>query len=203
MADYYEITLALAGVCQAAKLVKQFAHNGEADSQAFETSLQTLLQTAPENTLAVYGGEAKYLKLGLETLMEQLNGSDAELTRYWVSLLALEGKLNKSPEAKTQLAQRLAYLPSQLNFYALLDEQMISNLAAIYVDVVSPLGNRIQVIGSPDYLQRQGIQHRIRACLLAGIRSAVLWRQVGGKKYQFLFSRGKIATTAQQIYSTL
>ncbi|MCW9699084.1 MULTISPECIES: high frequency lysogenization protein HflD [unclassified Avibacterium] len=202
MADYYPITLALAGVCQAAKLVQQFAHNGRADSDAFKASLDSLLQTSPENTLAVYGGNEAHLKLGLQILMEQLNGRDAELTRYWVSLLALEGKLNKSAQAKQQLAQRIAYLPSQLNFYHLLDEQMISNLASIYVDVISPLGNRIQVLGSPDYLQQQGIQHRIRACLLAGIRSAVLWRQVGGKKYQLLFSRSKIATTAQQIYST-
>ncbi|CAM3886062.1 MULTISPECIES: high frequency lysogenization protein HflD [Avibacterium] len=203
MADYYDITLALAGVCQAAALVKQFAHHGSADNAAFNASLQSLLQTSPENTLAVYGGNAANLKLGLQTLMEQLNGRDAELTRYWVSLLALEGKLSKSPKAKAELAQRIAYLPSQLNFYDLLDEQMISNLASIYVDVISPLGSRIQVLGAPDYLQQQGIQHRIRASLLAGIRSAVLWRQVGGKKYQFLFSRGKIATTAQQIYSTL
>lgn len=203
MADYYEITLALSGVCQATKLVQQFAHNGDADSQAFKHSLQSLLQTAPENVLAVYGGDAQNLKLGLETLMEQLNGRDTELTRYWVSLLALEGKLNKLPDVKSQLAQRISYLPSQLNHYDLLDEQMITNLASIYVDVISPLGNRIQVLGSPDYLQRENIQHSIRACLLAGIRSAVLWRQVGGKKYQFLFSRSKIATTAQQIYSTL
>ncbi|MFZ7343824.1 high frequency lysogenization protein HflD [Avibacterium volantium] len=203
MADYYDITLALAGVCQAAALVKQFAHHGSADNSAFNASLQSLLQTSPENTLAVYGGNAANLKLGLQTLMEQLNGRDAELTRYWVSLLALEGKLSKSPKAKAELAQRIAYLPSQLNFYDLLDEQMISNLANIYVDVISPLGSRIQVLGAPDYLQQQGIQHRIRASLLTGIRSAVLWRQVGGKKYQFLFSRGKIATTAQQIYSTL
>ncbi|MCW9716360.1 high frequency lysogenization protein HflD [Avibacterium sp. 21-594] len=203
MADYYDITLALAGVCQAAALVKQFAHHGSADNLAFNASLQSLLQTSPENTLAVYGGNAANLKLGLQTLMEQLNGRDAELTRYWVSLLALEGKLSKSPKAKAELAQRIAYLPSQLNFYDLLDEQMISNLASIYVDVISPLGSRIQVLGAPDYLQQQGIQHRIRASLLTGIRSAVLWRQVGGKKYQFLFSRGKIATTAQQIYSTL
>lgn len=203
MADYYEITLALSGVCQATKLVQQFAHNGDADPHAFKHSLQTLLQTAPENVLAVYGGEAKHLKLGLETLMEQLNGRDVELTRYWVSLLALEGKLNKLPDVKSQLAQRIAYLPSQLSYYDLLDEQMITNLASIYVDIISPLGNRIQVLGSSNHLQRESIQHRIRACLLAGIRSAVLWRQVGGKKYQFLFSRSKIATTAQQIYSTL
>ena len=43
MANYYDITLALAGVCQAAKLVQQLALNGDADQTALETSLNSLL----------------------------------------------------------------------------------------------------------------------------------------------------------------
>ncbi|STO54149.1 lysogenization regulator [Canicola haemoglobinophilus] len=80
---------------------------------------------------------------------------------------------------------------------------MLSTLASIYVDIISPLGARIQVQGFPLYLQQLSIQNRIRACLLAGIRSAVLWRQMGGTKWQFLFSRRKLIATAQQIYSSL
>ncbi|MDU7786546.1 MAG: DUF489 family protein, partial [Aggregatibacter aphrophilus] len=44
MANYYDITLALAGICQAAKLVQQLALNGDADQTALETSLNSLLQ---------------------------------------------------------------------------------------------------------------------------------------------------------------
>ena len=47
------------------------------------------------------------------------------------------------------------------------------------------------------------MQDKIRACLLAGIRSAVLWRQVGGSKWQLLFHRKKLVQAAQQLYSTL
>ena len=100
MANYYDSTLALAGVCQAAKLVQQLALNGEADAAALETSLNSLLKTAPNTTLDVFGGELNNLKLGLTTLCEQLNGSEPELGRYWLSLLALAAKLNKTPEAK-------------------------------------------------------------------------------------------------------
>ena len=50
MANYYDSTLALAGVCQAAKLVQQLALNGEADAAALETSLNSLLKTAPNTT---------------------------------------------------------------------------------------------------------------------------------------------------------
>lgn len=203
MANYYDATLALAGVCQSAKLVQQFALNGQADEPAFRTSLNSLLQTQPENTLAVYGNHEQNLALGLQILMEQLNGTEADVSRYWLSLLALEGKLNKNPQAKAELAKRIQYLPTQLVHYDLFDEQMLSTLASIYVDVISPLGSRIQVKGSPQYLQQLGMHNRIRACLLAGIRSAVLWRQVGGSKWQLLFSRRKLVTTAQQIYSSL
>ena len=75
MANYYDITLALAGVCQAAKLVQQLALNGEANSTALETGLNSLLQTAPDTALDVFGGELNNLKLGLTTLCEQLNGN--------------------------------------------------------------------------------------------------------------------------------
>lgn len=203
MANYYNITLALAGICQSAKLVQQFAQKGEADLEALETSLNSLLQTAPENTLAVFGEHERQLKLGFETLLEQLNSSSSDLTRYWISLLALESKLNKNTQAKAELARRIQYLPTQLQHYQLLDEQMFANLAGIYVDIISPLGSKIHVTGSPLYLQQLSIHHRIRACLLAGMRSAVLWRQVGGSKWQLLFSRRKIQAMAKQIYSSL
>ena len=57
--NYHDITLALAGVCQAADLVQQFALKGEAEQTAFKTSIQSLLQTAPQDTLAVYGGDLR------------------------------------------------------------------------------------------------------------------------------------------------
>lgn len=39
-------------------------------------------------------------------------------------------------------------------------------LAGIYVDVISPIGPRIQVTGSPDILQNSSIQAKVRALLL-------------------------------------
>ena len=50
----------------------------------------------------------------------------------------------------------------------------MSAMDAIYVDVISPLGPRIQVTGSPAVLQSPQVQAKVRATLLAGIRAAVL-----------------------------
>ncbi len=45
------------------------------------------------------------------------------------------------------------------------------------------------VQGNPHYLGQAGVVAEIRALLLAAVRSAVLWRQLGGSYWDFLFSR--------------
>jgi high frequency lysogenization protein len=72
-------------------------------------------------------------------------------------------------------------------------------MAGIYVDVISPLGPRIQVTGSPAVLQSPQVQSKVRASLLAGIRAAVLWHQVGGGRLQLMFSRSRLCAQAKQI----
>lgn len=207
MADYHNLTLALAGVCQSAKLVQQFSEQGSADQAAFAVSLNSLINTAPQSTLDVYGNETANLRLGLSTLLEQVSGGKGELDmnvgRYWMSLIALESKLDKAPQSKQLLGNRIQGLARQLQHLDLLDEQMIASIADIYVDVISPLGAKIQVKGSPLYLQQSSIQNRVRATLLCGIRSAVLWRQLGGSRLKLLFSRNKYYQHAQQLYSSL
>ncbi|QLB16478.1 lysogenization protein HflD [Mannheimia varigena] len=206
MADYHDITIAYAGVCQAANLVQQFAHKGTADRNAFRQSIRSLLVTQPESTLSVFGDDLSHIQMGLETALSQTGGGngklDTEVGRYWISLIALSQKLDKNPEAKQQLAQRLQQIERQLPLYEddVLADQMIANLAAIYSDIISPLGTKIHVMGMQDYLVRPDIQHKIRASLLAGIRAAILWQQVGGSRWQFLFSRKKIFNQAQQLY---
>jgi high frequency lysogenization protein len=71
-------------------------------------------------------------------------------------------------------------------------------MAAIYVDVISPLGPRIQVTGHPLSCKARR-QAKVRATLLAGIRAAVLWHQVGGGRLQLMFSRNRLTTQAKQI----
>ncbi len=45
------------------------------------------------------------------------------------------------------------------------------------------------VQGNPHYLGQAGVVSEIRAPLLAAVRSAMLWRQVGGSQWQFLLGR--------------
>ncbi len=45
------------------------------------------------------------------------------------------------------------------------------------------------------HLQQTDNAAKIRALLLAGIRSARLWRQLGGHRWQLIFSRRKLLAT--------
>ncbi|WP_114785603.1 high frequency lysogenization protein HflD [Vibrio tetraodonis] len=194
----YDQTIAFAGICQAVVLVQQVAKNGHCDSDAFEASLKAILSTSPANTVGVFGRESN-LKIGLECIVKGIDStpSGSEVTRYIISLMALERKLSGRKDAMSQLGDRIQMIDRQLDHFDLLEEQMLSNLASIYLDVISPIGPRIQVTGTPSVLQQINNQHKVRALLLSGIRSAVLWRQVGGKRRHLIFGRKKMVEQAR------
>ncbi|ELP1874800.1 high frequency lysogenization protein HflD [Vibrio vulnificus] len=194
----YDRTIAFAGMCQAVALVQQIARNGHCDQDAFETSIKAILNTNPANTLDVFGNESQ-LKLGLECLVKGIDSTPtgSEVTRYLISLMALERKLMGRNDTMSQLGDRIQMVQRQTEHYDLFEEQMISNVASIYLDVISPIGPRIQVTGTPTVLQQTSNQHKVRALLLSGIRSAVLWRQVGGRRRHLIFGRKKMVEQAQ------
>ncbi|MEI8632874.1 high frequency lysogenization protein HflD [Vibrio sp. PP-XX7] len=193
----YDRTIAFAGLCQSAALVQQVAKNGHCDTNAFETSIRAILNMNPSSTLDVFGCEAN-LQVGLECLTKGLDSSPTgnDLTRYIISLMALERKLNARRDAMSQLGDRLEMLERQSAHFDIFDSQMISNIASVYLDVISPIGPRIHVTGTPSVLQQTINQHKVRALLLSGIRSTVLWRQVGGKRRHLIFGRKKIVEQA-------
>lgn len=198
----FEKTIALAGVCQAATLVQQLARKGQIDQQAFEATINSIVITDSESTVQVFGGEAN-LRAGLQTLIGQLGNSpddkDAEVTRYIASILGLERKLKKQPKRMNELAERIANAQRQLNHLALFESQMMANLASIYSDAISPVGPKIQVAGNPERLKQPASQQKVRALLLGGVRAAVLWRQLGGKRRHILFNRKKVLAAAEEI----
>lgn len=196
-----EHLLGLAGVCQAAALVQRLARRGATDNEAYEASLSSILVTDPDSPQHVFGSLSN-LDLGFRTLHAQLadksTGKDTELTRYIASILGLERKLAKQPAAMNELSQRIAHVQRQLAHVDFDNVQIVSSLASIYSDVISPLAPRIQVAGNPDYLSQPTNQHRVRALLLAGVRAAVMWRQMGGKRRHILLKRKAIIRSARK-----
>ncbi len=199
--NYFDITLALAGICQAARLTQQLAHEGRCDDTALRTSLQSIMATSPPSTLAVFGNNAQALRIGMEALLCVLSiqhkPAGTELIRYTLGMMLLERRLHANQSAMGMLTTRITELDRQLMHFDLLSEQMFSALAALYVEIISPLGPRIQVTGAAPLLQNPQVQNKIRASLLAGIRSAVLWQQVGGGRLQLIFNRNQLIKEAR------
>ncbi|TFF78097.1 lysogenization regulator HflD [Aeromonas taiwanensis] len=198
---FQDRTMAFAGICQAAYLVQKVARDGACDEASLRESLSSILVTDPKQPLDVFGNHLA-IRDGYRALVEQLgaDGSqkNAELTRYVVSLIALERKLAKRKDILNMLGERISQIGRQQQHFDLLDEQILANMASIYSDLISPIGPRIQVAGTPLFLQQPLVQHKVRALLLAGIRAVVLWRQLGGSRTQIIFARKKMVELAKR-----
>lgn len=202
----YHTTLALAGIFQAATLVKQIAYTGEYDKEAFKASILSIYNTDPPNVVSVYGS-VQALKLGLNQLSRLLvstnNDRDTDIQRYLMGLIYLERKLAHKKEMLSFISNRINVVKQQATFFEITHPNLLASLADIYTNSISTFKLRIHVAGKREYISQPAILDKIRALLLAGIRSAVLWQQVGGSRWQLLLERKKIVYTAQQILTEL
>lgn len=201
MSSISERTLALAGMFQAAKLVKELAVTGQLNDSDMEDSLETLFVTEPENTLTVYG-RVENLYTGLQTLIQQLGGNtqrDMDIARYVISLLHLCNKLMKNETMMSRLAKGVEGARAQRAHFPLMHENVIANLAGTYSETISHLKPKIMISGDSHYLSDTVNANKVRALLLAGMRSAVLWRQLKGSRWQILLQRKHFIQEAEYI----
>ncbi len=195
-------TIALAGIAQAAALVQQLATTGTADTVAMETSIGSVLKIDSDSVVDVYGGSLDGLKLGLVQLSEQMTGykiTNPDQARYSASLVFLEQQLSGRKDMLKTIQAGIEKAQSQSEHFGLLHENVMANLGDIYHSTISTFQPRIMVNGDPMHLSNPDIANKIRACLLAGIRSAILWKQCGGTRWKFLFYRKKIQTELQAL----
>jgi len=193
-------TLALAGVFQATELVRQAANHGTWSGYAATASLNSLFQMEADSTLGIYGGKDR-LRLGGETLLAVLQGESryAESLRYAVGLLQIEKKFRRARGLQQEIGDRLeaiAATGADLQPHEREDLQA-SEVAALYASTISKLPPRIVVSGKPHYLKNQRTVDWIRALLFAGLRSATLWSQLGGGRFELMFARRKLIEETQ------
>jgi high frequency lysogenization protein len=192
LTHWQQLALSLAGVIQATSLVDSLAKTGFAPNNDIETSIRTLFQRQPASTLAVYGNLPALLR-GLETLQQLLdnhrNPQQADILRYSLGVLYLQKKLSRHPNMLGTIASRLDKADQQLELFGPTHDNLMANLAEIYSSTLSTFDFRIQVSGDTQQLQQTRIANQIRALLLAAIRSAMLWRQLGGRRWHLLVYR--------------
>ena len=197
-----ERTLALAGIFQAAVVVNDIATGGIADSQDLETCIKSLLITDPKNTFDVYGG-VNNLRTGLFALIEHLDNSGPQkhidIARYVITLLHLQRKLMKRKDLLAILDKGIDRAKDQAEIFSPLHDNVIANLADIYSNTISQILPKIMVSGESHFLENPSNANKIRALLLAGVRSAVLWNQIGGGRWQVLFKRKQFVQAARDL----
>ena len=197
-----ERTLALSGVFQATELVRQAACHGTWSGYAAKSSLSSLFTLDADSIDNIYGDVSR-LRLGVETLLAVLHGEarHSDTLRYVVSLLQIERKFRKMNDLQESMGERLAEIA---NHGAELEEHeredlQAQEIAELYSDSISPLTPRIIVSGKPSYLKTDRVVNWVRTLLLAGLRSAVLWDQLGGGRFELMFSRKRLMKEAEAL----
>jgi len=191
--------LPLAGLLHATSLVRQLAHEGRVDESQFSCAIEPVLQLEPESVEAVYGGAS--CRHGMITVLKaQLAGDaaarDLEATRYSATLMHLERKLNARDDLMNHLREGLEAARVQAEHFSATHENVIARLADLYANTVSQLHPKVLVQGDPRYLEEPGTANRVRALLLAGTRSVVLWRQCGGSRLKLILGRNRLMRAA-------
>ena len=194
--------IALAGVFQSARLVDRIAVNGECPQTFFRSSIHSLFQFEATGVETIYGGVAG-VKLGLSTIADAFGKNpDAQFQatlRYAFGIMHLERKFAADPAMQKQVRSRLEHTAFKAEHFSDDPKSLCHNLAGIYQDTLSQLSFRIKVSGNSQYLSQEIYADQIRALLLAGIRSAFLWRQLGGQRWKLLFNRKKIVQAASAL----
>ena len=187
--------LALAGILQATYLVDRIARTGSADSAETNGILHSLFVFDTDEPTAVYGG-VHNVRLGLRILRDLLAGQRRDeyrgCIRYGFGILHLQKMLAGDAQMQTTIRNRLLHTEKNLEHFSQDINQISSSIAAIYQDTISHMKYRIQITGSLQQLQNTHNADRIRALLLAAVRSAWLWRRVGGNRWQLLVGRAKL-----------
>ena len=111
--------------------------------------------------------------------------------------MILEKQLNKN--MLNEISAGIERAKNQSIHFTTTHENIIASLANLYTNTISTLRPRIMVQGEQVYLRNSDTAGKIRPLLLAGIRAAVLWHQLGGSKWKLVFSRKKYAITANQL----
>jgi high frequency lysogenization protein len=194
--------IALAGVAQAARLVDQISKTGSYPLDFLETSIHSLFVFNPDNVADIFGG-VPGVKLGLHNLSNLLADKNArenhDLVRYVFSLLYLERKFAANPDMMSVVRSRLEHTSFRAEHFSSNVGELCHSISGIYQDTLSRQRFRIKVTGSAQHLQNAKNADIIRALLLAGVRAAFLWRQLGGHRWQLLLQRKKLLRASQNL----
>jgi len=199
-------TLALAGMFQSAVLIEQLAYKGEVNQAAFDCSVDSLFAFEAENTLEIFG-DVFGLSRGMQALTNHLGGkgqaSGKNLAYYIMSMMKISANLLKNEAMANSLQAELQKIQQQSIDFEMSRHSTINKIDGLYQNTISKIQPRIIIRGEQSYLSNSDTAAKVRTLLLAGIRAAVLWHQLGGNKWKLIVSRKKYVENARRFISNL
>ncbi len=186
--------LALAGLAQSLQQVRRIAETGHSDAGAAQPVLDSVFRIVAPSPAAVYGG-VPALAPGLRLLDGYLSNraDDPLLPRLALATVQLERRFAGEPATLQAVGNGIEEIAPRALELGSAHPEVLSALGTLYADTISHLRPRIMVQGNPHYLGQPGVVSEIRALLLAAVRSAMLWRQLGGSQWHFLLARRALA----------
>lgn len=190
--------IALAALYQAIMQVRDVATRGSVDPIGERISIDSIFRIDAATPAEIYSGVAN-LRVGLELLITQLDGKtrDLSVTRMLISILKLERRLARRHDLLANLRKGIESCKRQAEHLGQTHPAVFASLSKLYADNLSRLRPRVMVPGNPLYLTQAARAEEIRALLLAAVRAAVLWRQLGGRLWRMLFRRHEYAMLAR------
>ncbi|QSX80059.1 lysogenization protein HflD [Agrilutibacter solisilvae] len=195
-----ERVLALAGLAQALAQVRRIADTGQAHAEVLGTALDSVFRIDATDAAQVYGGEQS-LRNGLVLLRDYFDGSmpDDQLPRLAMAVMQLERRFVRDDEMARRVQAGIRAQADAAQRLGSTHPEVLNALGALYADTLSHLRPRVLVQGNPHYLGQAPVVAEVRAVLLAAVRSAVLWRQMGGSLWDFFLRKREMGAAVRAL----
>ncbi|GIX33790.1 MAG: hypothetical protein KatS3mg125_1746 [Lysobacterales bacterium] len=182
---------AFVGMLQAIGLVQRVANHGDGPAEAMRESLASIFVLDPRTPEEVFPGP---LAFGCRTALELLERPARHRPELAMSaaVLQVERLFRRHPKLVERVGQQLRELAPLARECGPDDPRIIEALALLYQRTISTLPVRVVVKGDPRQLSRPSCIATIRALLFAALRAAVLWRQLGGRRWRLLWHLGRL-----------
>lgn len=200
-------SIALAGIAQCAYLVQKVAVGKSPSDKNLAIMIASLFEFSPQSTTDVFQNQIIALKEGTFLVNRLLQTSEhkhyKQVAKIIFSILHHALLLSNAPTQQSKLTANLLRAEQQAKHLGMTHPQLIATIADIYTEVFGKMRHRTKVAGSPTHLQQPHTQALIRTLLLCGIRSAFLWRQLGGRDWHFILKKRQLRASIFQLNKTI
>ena len=200
--QFKDILLPLAVACGALEQVYAISYKGKFNENLFNDLLQTVFKMQVDSPYELYKAD-NLLSVSLKSLHNVFsfeNEHSFTIIKNLFSLINLEIRLGSDKSALSRLAYKINLLSSKASTSPDAElSELAHDFADIYTSVISPLGPKIIILGKASFLNSTTNSSKIRALLLASVRSLAYWDQLGGSRFDFFFRRKKMLILSQEM----